>query len=293
MTFQEQVERLIQISRSKPLLPENFIPWDTPVKAGEQFLPKTLVSLNGLPEYELLTGEQKLELGRHEVVQAMYSYGWTEALFCLFMNRYILSLKTSSVEYRFVLRELIEEFRHQEMFIKAIEQLHGDALPPTGIHKFLALSTVRFFPPDAAFISCLTVEMIADQYGDHLRKDLTVYPVLQKVSELHNIEEARHILFTKMMLKKYTSKAGFIKRCMYSYLILLNIYFMRSLYVKKEIFDRIGCRNSDALYSKAFKNYKKKFGAACLGDIKAFVTEINGFNWATRWAWRMFLNTDV
>jgi hypothetical protein len=68
---------------------------------------------------------------------------------------------------------------------------------------------------------------------------------------------------------------------------------MRSLYVKKEIFERIGCTNSQALYTKAFKNYKKKFGAHCLEDIKAFVKEINGFNWATRWAWRKFLKTAV
>ncbi len=293
MNFQEQVERLIQISRNKPLLPENFIPWETPLKTGEQYLPTELVSLHGLPEYENLSTEQKLDLGRHEAVQAMFIYGWSEALFCLFINRYILSLKTSSVEYRFLLRELIEEFRHQEMFIKAVELLNGDALRPSGMHRFLGVSTVRFFPPDAAFISCLSIEMIADQYGDHLRKDASIYSVLQKVSELHNIEEARHILFTKMLLKKYTSKAGFVKRCMYSYIILLNIYFMRSLYVKKEIFERIGCSNSKLLYKKAFKNYKRKFGAFCLDDIKAFVTEINGFNWATRWAWRMFLKTDI
>jgi len=293
MTYPEQVERLILISKNKPLLPENFIPWGLPAGADDQFLPAQLVSLHGLPEYELLSDLQKRDLERHEVVQAMYSYGWTEALFCLFMNRYILSLKTHTVEYRFLLRELIEEFRHQEMFNKAIQQLNGDALLPGPVHKFLGLSTVRFFPPDVVFISCLAVEMMADQYGDQLRKSPAIYPVLKKVSELHNIEEARHILFTKMFLKKYTSKAGFIKRCVYSYIILMNIYFMRSLYVKQEIFERIGCRNSKELYNKAFRNYKKKFGAHCLDDIKSFVTEINGFNWATRWAWRVFLKTSI
>ena len=135
--------------------------------------------------------------------------------------------------------------------------------------------------------------MMADQYGDNLRKGETIYPVLKKVSELHNIEEARHILFTKLFLKKHTSKAGFIKRCMYSYIILMNIYFMRSLYVKKEIFERIGCRNSNVLYRKAVKNYNRKFGENCLDDIKAFVAEINGFNWATRWAWRTFLKATI
>ncbi len=293
MTYTEQIERLINISRDKPLLPESFIPWSVPVKVEEQFLPQQLISLHGLDEYEQLSPLQQRNLGRHEVVQVMYSYAWSEGLFCMFMNRYILTLKTQSVEYRFLLRELIEEFRHMEMFNKAIENLQGDAILPSRMHKFFGLSTVRFFPPDIVFISCLAVEMMADQYGDHLRKGETIFPVLKKVSELHNIEEARHILFTKLFLKKHTAKAGFIKRCMYSYIILMNICFMRSLYVKKEIFERIGCENSNVLYRKAVKNYNTKFGANCLDDIKAFVTEINGFNWATRWAWRTFLKTKI
>ncbi len=293
MTYLEQIERLIHISKHKPLLPEDFIPWNVPAKHDEAYLPLQLVSLQGLPEYEALTDTQKRELGRHEVVQVMYSYAWSEALFCLFMNRYILTLKTHSVEYRFLLRELIEEFRHQEMFNQAIENLQGDAILPTRIHHFLGLATVRFFPPDVVFISCLAVEMMADLYGDHIRKGSNIFPVLRKVSELHNIEEARHILFTKLFLKKHTAKAGYLKRTVYSYIVLMNIYFMRSLYVKKEIFERIGCADSNAVYKKAFRNYKEKFGANCLDDIKQFVTEFNGFNGATRWAWRYFLKTKV
>ena len=174
------------------------------------------------------------------------------------------------------------------MFTKAISHLDGDALLPTRLHKFFGLSTVRFFPPDIVFISCLSVEMMADRYGDVLRKEPGVYPVLKKVSELHNIEEARHILFTKLFLHKQTANAGFIKRCLYSYLIIMNIYFMRSLYVRKEIFERVGISNSGKLYRKANRNYKYKVGKTCLTDIKKFVSEINGFNWATRWAWRTF-----
>ena len=293
MTYNDQIERLISISKKKPLLPESFIPWDIPVKPTEHFLPENLVSLHGLPEYEQLTDFQKKELGRHEVAQVMYSYAWSEGLFCLFMNRYILSLKTQDVEYRFLLRELIEEFQHQEMFSKAIGQLHVNPLPPTRLHKFFGLLTVRFFPPDIVFISCLSVEMMADRYGNIIRKGLNIYPVLKKVSELHNIEEARHILFTKLLLRKNTANAGFIKRCVYGYIILMNIYFMRSLYVKQEIFERIGVSNSSEIYKKANINYKLKFGQSCLNDIKEFVTEINGFNWATRWAWRTFLKTKV
>ena len=293
MTYEEQIERLISISKKKPLLPESFVPWDVPVLQSESFLPDELISLHGLPEFDQLTPYQKREVSRHELVQVMYSYAWSESLLCLFLNRYILSLKTRQVEYRFLIRELIEEFRHQEMFAQAIEKLEGTALTPGRLQKIIAKFTVSMLPHDITFMCCLAIEMLADRYGDIVRKSPNIYPVVKKLLDLHGIEEARHILYTKLMLEKYTSKAGFVKRTMYSYTILLNIYFFRSFYVKEQIYQWSGIQNSRSIYKKASRNYKKNFGHSCLEDIIGFVTEIKGFNWATRWAWRVFLKASI
>jgi hypothetical protein len=289
----QEIERLIRISRERPLLPETFVPWHEELAAGEVYLPEGLNSLEGLAIYDTLSREQKLELGRHEAVQVMYSYGWSEALFCLFMNRYILTLQPDNIEHRFLLRELIEEYQHQEMFARGIVQLKGKPIKPTRMHNIVGQFTTRFMPHNLVFMSCLAVELIADVYGYQTRKNANTYNVIKKISELHNIEEGRHIHFTKGLLKKYTSRAGYIKRSVYSYIILLNVYFMRTLYVKKEIFERIGLENPEAVYQLAFKNYKKKFAAHCLETIIEFVDEWKGFNRATRWAWRLLLNADV
>jgi hypothetical protein len=289
----QEVERLIKISKEKPLLPETFVPWGIPPQPEDEFLPEKLNSLAGLSFYDTLTPNQKTELGRHEAVQVMYSYGWSEALFCLFMNRYILTLQPDNVEYRFLLRELIEEFRHQEMFAQAIAHLNGKPLKPTRLHSMLGQFTVKFLPPDAVFMSCLAIEMIADLYGTHMRKGARVYPVLKKVAELHNIEEGRHIHFTKGFLKRYTNKAGYVKKSFYSYLILFNVLFMRTLYVKKEIFARIGLENPEEVFKMARRNYQQKFGQECLKTIIQFVDEWGGFNRTTRWAWRLFLKANV
>jgi hypothetical protein len=289
----EQIERLIKISKTKPLLPEVFVPWQEEPTEKDIFLTEKLSSLYGHPLYETLSRQQQVELGRHEVVQVMFSYAWSEGLFCLFMNRYILTLMPDSIEYRFLLRELIEEFRHQDMFTQAILRLNGKPVKPTFMHKFVGVFTARFMPSDAVFLSGLSVEVMADTYGTYLRKDPAVYQVLRKVSELHNIEEARHIIFAKDYLARFVARAGFIRRSWYSYLVLLNIYFMRTLYVKKEIFERIGVADPEKAYRAALKNYEKLFAKECLGDITAVVSEWKGFNWATRWAWRWLLKANV
>jgi hypothetical protein len=288
-----EVERLIKISREHPLLPETYIPWQLEPMPDDIFLPELLTSLQGLEIYNTLTPTQKLELGRHELVQVIASYAWGEGLFCVFMTRHLLTLSADNVEHQFLLRELIEEFRHQEMFAQAIAKLGGKPIGQNGMHKFLGEFSNKYLPADYLFMGSVAVELVTDVYGNHARKSPIVYPVVKKMFDLHNIEEARHILFTKSLLKTYAAKAGYIKRTMYSYIILFNILFVRTMYVKREIYERIGITNPDAVYKIAAKNFKQKFADTCLKDIIDFVDEWRGFNTATRWAWRLLLNAKV
>jgi hypothetical protein len=223
----------------------------------------------------------------------MYSYAWGESLFCLFMNKYILNLAPDNVEYQFLLRELIEEFRHQEMFTQSILRLGGKPINISRPHRFIGTVTTKLLPPDCLFMGSVSIEIVSDRYGNYGRKDTNMYSLLRKVFELHNIEEARHIVFTKDLLEKYTSKAGFLKRTIYSYVVLFNIYFLRTLYVKKEIYERIGMENPELAYKIASKNYKEKFTKSCLQDIIEFVNGWRGFNGATRWAWRWLMGAKV
>ncbi|TWI98061.1 para-aminobenzoate N-oxygenase AurF [Mucilaginibacter frigoritolerans] len=289
----KEIERLIKISKERPLLPEKYIPWEMEPAPEDIFLPEILTSLQGLEIYDTLTPAQKLELGRHELVQVIASYAWGECLFCLFMTRHILTLPLDNIEHRFLLRELIEEFRHQEMFGEAISKLCGQPIRQSGIHKFLGEFSNKYLPADYLFMGSVSVELVTDIYGNYARRANNVYPVLRKMFDLHNIEEGRHILFTKSFLKSHAAKAGYIKRTLYSYVILFNILFVRTMYVKKEIYERIGLENPDKVFKIATKNFKKKFSETCLKDIIEFVDEWKGFNLLTRWAWRWVLDAKV
>src|SRR6201996_4905523 len=274
---EKAIERLIKISQEHPLMPETYIPWHEEPKAEEIFLPEILTSLQGLEIYNTLTPTQKLELGRHELVQVIASYAWGECLFCMFMTRHLLTLPADNVEHQFLLRELIEEFRHQEMFAQAIAKLGGKPIKQNAIHKFFGEFSNKYLPADYLFMGSVSVELVTDVYGNYARKNPQVYQVLRKMFDLHNIEEARHILFTKALLRDYSAKAGYIKRTLYSYVILFNIYFERTMYVKQEIFERIGLENSAEVYKQATRHYKNKFGETCLDDIIEFVESWKGF----------------
>lgn len=294
MTTQDQVqiERLIRISKQKPLFPETFIPWDLEEAEEHLLLPDSLVSLSGHPVYQTLSKAQKRELARREVVQAMYAYAWSEGLFCFFMNRYILHRLPDDLERRFLLREVQEESRHQEMFAATIEKLGRRPVPVNRFHRIVASLTVKFFPADLAFMSCLAVEMMADRYGDQLQHTPGTYPVLQKVAQLHNIEEARHILFTKALLKTYTERAGFWRSTLYSLVVLLNMRFFQSTYVRTDIYRAVGIDHPNRVRRQAFADYQARFASECLGTIRELVHSFNGFNALTRPLWRRILKVE-
>ncbi|MBD1394425.1 diiron oxygenase [Mucilaginibacter glaciei] len=289
----EEIERLIKISKERPLMPETYVPWAELATPEDLYLPEVLTSLQGLPIYDTLTPLQKADLGRHEVVQVLYSYGWGEALFCVFMAKFALELPPESPEHRFLIREIIEEYRHQEMFAQAIAQLNGKPLTQTTAHRLSGKISTNLLPADYLFMGSVAVELITDKYGNYARRAPEIYVVLRKVFELHNIEEGRHIHFTKGLLERYTAKAGFIKKSAYSFVILINIHFVRTMYVRKEIYERLGITNADAVFKEAKQNFHKKFSQNCLGDIIKFVDSWGGFNFATRWAWRLLLGAKV
>lgn len=291
--FNEKVERLIKISKQNPLLPESFIPWDTVLESHHELMPKVLLSLSGHALFETLTYEQQRELARAEIAQVMYSYAWSEGLACLFFFRHLVTIKdNTSPEYRYLLIEAYEECRHQQMFSMVVEKLQVKPLPPRLIHRMAASFATKFLPADMMFMSVLAIELVTDVYGTAMRQGKDVYPVLAKISQLHNIEEGRHIHFTEMLLERYTKKAGLIRRSIYSIVICLNIYFMRTMYVRKEIFKKIGV-DSGKYYPAAYKGLREKFGQECLGRALEFTNSFKGLNWFTKLFWRKLLNAKV
>ena len=64
---------------------------------------------------------------------------------------------------------------------------------------------------------------------------------------------------------------------------------MRTLYVRKEIFEKIGL-DPKIYYKSAYNGLKDKFSEHCLEKAKKFVFEWDGFNWLTRIFWKKLLN---
>jgi len=293
LTNEEKINRLIFLSKTHPVLPDEFIPWDATIKDNEVYLPKYLICLAGHPLLDTLTREQTNTLAKMEVAQVMATYAWSESMACLFFNQMLLKVTPTSVEGKYLVSMLIEEFRHQYMFAKVIDKLGVKPEPFSRFHRILSSVSLKVLGPDLNYVMILAVEQVTDIYAKHLRKDPSVYSVLRKTSELHHIEEGRHITYQKICLEKFVQQASFLKRTMMGFTYVLTIWFMRSQYLKKAFFIQLELKEPKKYYDAAIKNYKTLFGIYCLSETIEYAKSIRVINFITKPFWNLILKANL
>jgi len=108
------------------------------------------------------------------------------------------------------------------------------------MHKFFGEFSNKYLPADYLFMGSISVELVTDVYGNYARRAPNIYLSLKKCSTCIILKKAGIYYLPKSLLKTYSARAGYIKRTLYSYVILFNILFVRTMYVKKKYTSRIG-----------------------------------------------------
>jgi len=289
------LENLTKVSREKSLFFENFFDWDE-YKFNEEmiwkiwFMDEELISIYGIKEYEQLTDFQKKKLSYLETCQIIYTYATTEWIMCLFLARLLLKYKLWTPEYNFILREQIEEYRHQDMFSRTLKILKSKH---TEISKFwkwtMKWEALNIFPK-YFFILQVVIEIISGDFWWKCINNKEVFKLVRDSSQIHEIEETRHIAFAKIMLDKYFEKSWFFWKTLGWWFVFFDILFINNHYVKLENFKKLWVSNYKKLYKIARRNWKKsKLKNFESSRWKEFCKRYWFITWANRWAFSWFL----
>lgn len=293
LSFDEQIERLNNLSRTHAILPEEYIPWENKLMDNEIYMPRHLFCLSGSSLLKDLNDQQVLRLTQLELGQVLATYAWSEAIGCLMFNEFLMRATPTTAEGKYIVNMMIEEYRHQFMFAKLIDILGVTPLRFSPVHRFMSFVFVKTFRPSSKYVVVLAIEQVTDMYGKHFKRDPDVYSVFKKAVELHHIEEGRHMAFQRICLEKHITKANYLRRSTLGFYFLLTIWFMRSSYVRKEFFTDIGVDKPRKYYREALRNYKKLYGEYCLKDAVEYAKEAGLMNVITRPLWRIILKAKV
>ncbi len=131
------------------------------------------------------------------------------------LMQYALWAPNGSPEYRYCMHEAIEECNHTLMFQEMVNRT-GQDVPgmPRWLHWLSCVAPLAAGPlPNMFFFGVLAGEMPFDYVQTNvLREDGAVHPIVRKVAAIHVAEEARHISFAHLYLRKRVPQLLWVSR---------------------------------------------------------------------------------
>jgi hypothetical protein len=130
---------------------------------------------------------------------------------------YAYKLPNGSPEFRYVYHEVIEEAQHSLMFQEFVNRSGFDVPGLAWWQRIGSRMVMRFGRtfPELFFLFVLGGEDPIDHVQRQmLRRRENVHPLLRRICQIHITEEARHLSFARLYLRRNVPKLGPIKKRM-------------------------------------------------------------------------------
>jgi P-aminobenzoate N-oxygenase AurF len=241
MTLTDPVsDRLLRSSARHSYDPVVDIDWEAPLIDGLWFMLPERMSLYGTPMWDGLSGEQRIELSRHEVASISSVGLWFELILMQMMVRDLYDEDPRSQRMHYALTEVADECRHSLMFGKAIDRCGAPAYGPTPrLHRLGRLmKTVGFGV--SAYASILVAEEILDRWQREVIGDERVQPLVRMVSRVHVLEEARHMTFARDQIERMLPELNRAKLAWHQAMLAQTSFLVARGLVNPAIYAAVG-----------------------------------------------------
>ena len=201
---QELSTRLLRSAAKKSYDPVIDIDWAAPIPDGLYGLSPEWSTLYGTPLWDALSEEQRITLTIHEYCSISGVGIWFECLLMQLMLRDIYGDDPAQPHVQWALTEIADECRHSVMFARTAEKFGAPSYhPPASILRLGKAFVARADGP-AAYAAILVAEEILDIFQRDLMKDERVQPLTRATSQIHVVEEARHMRFAREEIARRT-----------------------------------------------------------------------------------------
>jgi hypothetical protein len=190
-------DRLLRSSAENSYDPVTDIDWTAPLVDGMFYAPPERLSLYGTDLWDGLTGQQRIELSRHEVASIASVGLWFELILMQFLIRYVYRRDPLSRHAQYGLTEVGDETRHSIMFARMIERLGCPAYGPGRVRHLRGRIFKAGFGGASFWAGILVAEETLDTFQRECMNDARVQPLVRAVNRIHVVEEARHVRYAR------------------------------------------------------------------------------------------------
>jgi P-aminobenzoate N-oxygenase AurF len=280
------VERLSDAAVEKSFDPIKDIYWDEPFDLERFYMPEEDLSLYGTPVYEALTREEKVRLSLHEAASLMATGIWFENILKHKFLDYLYDASPQDANFRFMLHEVADECHHSMMFGEFVRRSGAPFYPVRWWAKWAGQLMKEVVPKASVFIGILAAEELMDYFNRSAMTNAEIHPTVRRISQIHVIEEARHISYAKNYLTSEVAKLRGIARARVLAGAPVITAVIVSQIVSPEVYSTLGLP-ADAHRQALDSPHRRRLLEAAGAKFMAFLEEIGVVTRYTRPAWRL------
>ncbi|HKS52150.1 MAG TPA: diiron oxygenase, partial [Pseudonocardiaceae bacterium] len=263
-------QRLLKTSAKHSYDPAVEIDWEAPLAPDRYFLDPRRSSLYGTALWEQMSEQQRIALTKHELA-SMYNMGiWFETILMQMLIRHVYDRPKGSAHARYGYTEIADECRHSVMFSRAAEKFGGSDYGPGWFVQHLGRLLKTTSTNTLTFGGALYVEEILDALQREQMVDESLQPIVQKVSWIHVVEEARHIRYARDELQRQRPRLGPLGRAYSRFILALVVYFSTTRLIDPKVYAAVGLDVDEAVAAAAANPHwrqTKQFAARKVIDL--------------------------
>ena len=295
-SYRQHLARLSHASVVKHFDAYADVDWDAPENRIDPADPRWELdpedSLARTAWYRAQAAEVRSTIGLHMIANFMKLGLQFESVLKRGLLEFAWRLPNGAPEFRYLYHEVIEEAQHSLMFQEFVNRT---GLEPPGLPRWQQIGSrvvVRFARtfPELFFVFVLGGEDPIDHVQRQMlrgRRDL--HPLFQRISQIHVTEEARHLSFARLYLRRRVPRLGPVKRTLLRIRVPLILGQMGQLMMRpsRQIVERYGIP-SEVLREAYGSAHHRERTAAAVKKVRDLCVELGI---ATSWTeplWRAF-----
>ena len=283
---QELSTRLLGSAAKKSYDPVVDIDWTAPIPEHLYGLSPEWSTLYGTPLWSSLDEPERVRLTIHEYCSISGVGIWFECLLMQLVLKDIYGEDPAQPHVQWALTEIADECRHSVMFARTAETFGAPSYQPPPAILRLGKAFVKRFDGPAAYAAILVAEEILDIFQRDLMKDERVQPLTRATSQIHVVEEARHMRFAREEIVRRTPSLSAWQLRKYRTAVAAVALIVAENLVQPEVYAAVGLDPVEArAAARANEDYRTKLRDASAGLV-AFLREVGLIGGPSERLWR-------
>jgi hypothetical protein len=283
---EELSTRLLGSAAKKSYDPVVDIDWSAPIPDGLYGLSPEWSTLYGTPLWERLSEEQRVTLTIHEYCSISGVGIWFECLLMQLVLRDVYGDDPAQPHVQWALTEIADECRHSVMFARTAETFGAPSYqPPPSILRLGRIFAAKGDGP-SAYAAILVAEEILDIFQRDLMKDERVQPLTRATSQIHVVEEARHMRFAREEIARRAPELSGWQRRKHRTIVASVAAIVADNLVQPGVYAAVGLDPEEAkTAARANEHYAGKLRDAA-GGLTRFLREVGLIGGPSELLWK-------